>query len=140
MTVRGHRTLLPRSVATILANAVHFERLRARLEPVLARLLAEQSRDALVADLDRARADVADQERHLVRFVRVMAADERIDRFELVDEAVLEQEIERAIDRRRRRAAAALAELIEQQARGFGFRAKAQTLEVHGVCKGCRAA
>src|SRR6185312_5155901 len=34
----------------------------------------------------------------------------------------------------------AIAKLIEQQARGFGFRAKAQTLEVHGLCKGCRAA
>ena len=31
----------------------------------------------------------------------------------------------------------ASAKLIEQQARGFGFRAKAQTLEVHGVCKVC---
>lgn len=34
----------------------------------------------------------------------------------------------------------AIAQMIEQQARGFGFRAKAQTLEVHGVCKGCLAA
>ncbi|WIG55677.1 MAG: Zinc uptake regulation protein Zur [Rhodanobacteraceae bacterium] len=34
----------------------------------------------------------------------------------------------------------AIAKLIEQQARGFGFRAKAQTLEVHGVCKQCGAA
>ena len=31
----------------------------------------------------------------------------------------------------------AIAALIEHQARGFGFRAKAQTLEVHGVCKAC---
>ncbi|HEY8229458.1 MAG TPA: transcriptional repressor [Rhodanobacteraceae bacterium] len=31
----------------------------------------------------------------------------------------------------------AIAKLIEQQARGFGFRAKAQTLEVHGVCMRC---
>ena len=31
----------------------------------------------------------------------------------------------------------AIAKLIEQQARGFGFRAKAQTLEVHGVCRAC---
>jgi Fur family zinc uptake transcriptional regulator len=31
----------------------------------------------------------------------------------------------------------AIAHLIEQQARDFGFRAKAQTLEVHGVCKAC---
>ncbi len=34
----------------------------------------------------------------------------------------------------------AIARLIEQQARDFGFRAKAQTLEVHGVCKHCGAA
>ena len=34
----------------------------------------------------------------------------------------------------------AIAKLIEQQVRRFGFRAKAQTLEVHGVCKTCRAA
>lgn len=32
----------------------------------------------------------------------------------------------------------AIARLIEQQARSFGFRAKAQTLEVHGVCKACQ--
>lgn len=31
----------------------------------------------------------------------------------------------------------AIAHLIEQQARGLGFRSKAQTLEVHGVCKRC---
>ena len=84
------------------------------LKAMLARLLAEQARNALVADLDRARADVADQERHLVRFVRMMAADECVDRFELVDEAMLEQEIERAVDGRRCRAATAFAKLIEQ--------------------------
>ena len=31
-----------------------------------------------------------------------------------------------------------VAELIEAQARALGFRAQAQTLEVHGVCKRCR--
>lgn len=31
-----------------------------------------------------------------------------------------------------------VAELIEAQARAFGFRPQAQTLEVHGVCKLCR--
>ncbi len=30
-----------------------------------------------------------------------------------------------------------VAELIESQARAFGFRPQAQTLEVHGVCKRC---
>jgi Fur family zinc uptake transcriptional regulator len=33
----------------------------------------------------------------------------------------------------------AIAKLIERQARDFGFRAKAQTLEVHGLCKACAA-
>ena len=84
------------------------------LKPVLARLLAEQFRHALVADLDRTRADVADQERNLVRLVRMMAADERVDRFELVDKAIFEQEIERAVDGRRRGVAAVVAELVEQ--------------------------
>jgi Fur family zinc uptake transcriptional regulator len=31
----------------------------------------------------------------------------------------------------------AIAHLIERQAHDFGFRAKAQTLEVHGVCRRC---
>ena len=33
-----------------------------------------------------------------------------------------------------------VAELIEAQAKSFGFRPQAQTLEVHGVCKNCRKA
>ncbi|WP_414649605.1 transcriptional repressor [Dyella sp.] len=33
-----------------------------------------------------------------------------------------------------------VAELIEAQAKVFGFRPQAQTLEVHGVCKQCRKA
>ncbi|MEO6967354.1 MAG: transcriptional repressor [Rhodanobacteraceae bacterium] len=32
----------------------------------------------------------------------------------------------------------AVAGLIEQRAQSVGFRAKAQTLEVHGVCRACR--
>lgn len=31
-----------------------------------------------------------------------------------------------------------VAELIDAQAKAFGFRSQAQTLEVHGVCKDCR--
>jgi len=34
----------------------------------------------------------------------------------------------------------AIAHLIERQAHDFGFRAKAQTLEVHGVCRRCGSA
>ena len=69
-----HRGLLTNGFAgfaAVLADTVHFERLRARLEAVLLRLIDEETRDALVADLDRTRANVADQERHLVRFVRM---------------------------------------------------------------------
>ena len=33
-----------------------------------------------------------------------------------------------------------VADLIEAQAKAFGFRPQAQTLEVHGVCKDCRKA
>ena len=33
-----------------------------------------------------------------------------------------------------------VAELIEAQAKTFGFRPQAQTLEVHGICKECRKA
>ncbi|HEX7113397.1 MAG TPA: transcriptional repressor, partial [Mizugakiibacter sp.] len=33
-----------------------------------------------------------------------------------------------------------VADLIEAQAKALGFRAKAQTLEVHGVCRQCRSA
>ncbi len=33
----------------------------------------------------------------------------------------------------------AIAHLIERQAHSLDFRAKAQTLEVHGICKGCNA-
>src|SRR3982750_4416659 len=112
--------LLPHGLArfaAFLADTMHFKRLRARLESVLARLLDEKTRHALVADLDDAGATAADQKRHLMRFVRMMAADERVDRFELVNEAVLEQEIERAIHGRGRGAAAAFAELVEQVVR-----------------------
>ncbi|PWK85272.1 transcriptional repressor [Fulvimonas soli] len=33
-----------------------------------------------------------------------------------------------------------VAQLIEAQAKAFGFRPQAQTLEVHGICKQCRKA
>src|SRR5690606_14237327 len=73
-------------------------------------------------ELDRRMAAVADQERHrMLRGARVVAGDERVDRLELVDEAVGEQEIQRAIDGGRRRSPGALGiggvadtELLEQ--------------------------
>src|SRR3546814_2771499 len=56
-----------------------------------------------VLEFGRTVAAIADQERHRVlRRARVVAGNERVDRLELVDEAVGEQEIERAVDGRRR--------------------------------------
>lgn len=93
---------------------MHFQRLRTWAKTAFARLLGEQARDALVAHLGRARTAVADQERNLMRLAGMMAADVGIDRFKLVDEAVLEQEVERAIYRRRRGTAVLTLEPIEQ--------------------------
>lgn len=49
-----------------------------------------------------------------MRFTRMVTADERVDRFELVDETVLKQEVERPIDRWRRGHTGAVLEMIEQ--------------------------
>src|SRR3546814_15433092 len=63
-----------------------------------------------VLEFGRTVAAIADQERHRVlRRARVVAGNERVDRLELVDEAVGEQEIERAVDGRRRGGTGAIA-------------------------------
>lgn len=49
-----------------------------------------------------------------MRLAGMMAADKRVDGFELVDEVVLKQKIQRAIYRWRRRYAGAVLEPIEQ--------------------------
>ena len=73
------------------------------MKPSARALRIQQLDDALVFQFGRRLAAVADQERHRVRArCRVVAADIGIDRRELVDEAVLEQEIQRAVHRRRR--------------------------------------
>jgi hypothetical protein len=99
-----------------LADAMHFQGLRLGAETEAMRLLLDQMRDrSLVAYLGGSVAHIADQEWHLVRFGRMLAEHEGIDRFELVDEAILEQEVEGTVDGRRRRAGVAVAQ---------GFRAR----------------
>src|SRR5690349_7413125 len=102
------------ALAAVLAQAVDFQRLRLRPEAEGARLRFDQFGHARIADFLGAGAVVADQEWYLVRLGRVVAGNVGVDGFELVDEALLEQEIERAIDRRRRRIAVALAQVVEQ--------------------------
>src|SRR5690348_15716030 len=82
-------------LVAMLAGAMHFQRLCLRTEAERLRLRLDQFGDPVVTDLLRAGTGVADQERHLVRFRRMVAGNERIDRFELVNETVLEQEVER---------------------------------------------
>ncbi len=52
---------------------------------------------------------------------RVMAAHVGVDRLQLVDEAVVDEEVERAVDRRRRRITAIVLEPIEQVVGLDGF-------------------
>src|SRR5688572_29393585 len=96
------------------ADAMHFQGLRFGPEAHRTGLLDQHAGHALVAELGRARADVADEERHRVRLARVVARGVRVDRREAVDEAVLEQEVERAIHGRRCRAVALVAQPVEQ--------------------------
>lgn len=106
---------LPRSeLETRLAGAVYFKGLRLRPESQRSGLRLDQLGHAFIADLLRTKADIADEKRHLVRLCRVVAGDESVDRFELVDEAVLEQKIQRAVHGRRGRIAMQLTQLIEQ--------------------------
>src|SRR5690606_34926293 len=85
------------------AQAVDLEGLGLGHEAERAGALVQRGDDLPVLQFDRRMATVADQERHrMLRGTRMVAGDEGVDRFELVDEAVGEQEVERAIDRRRR--------------------------------------
>ena len=100
--------------AAVPANTVDFEGLALRAESIRSGLNFDQLGDTRIADFPGTGTDVADQERHLVHFGRVMAGNESVDRFELVNEPVLEQKIERAIDRRRRGITVMLTQLVEQ--------------------------
>src|SRR3546814_2992680 len=96
----AHGALLPRAAR---ADAVHFQRLRLRPEAQRLRARFKLRDHVEVLEFGRTVAAIADQERHRVlRRARVVAGDEGIDRFKHVDEAGGEQEIERAVNGRRR--------------------------------------
>ena len=88
--------------------------LTGRNKSSIARLGGEQHGNLFITDFQRARASIANQEWNLVRLTRMVAAYERVDRLKFVDEAVLQQKIQRAIDRRRRGDARTVLEMIEQ--------------------------
>src|SRR6202044_3043956 len=94
----GNRSLpnaVDSSLAAILAGAVHFQRLRLRAETQGPGLGLDQLGYPFIADFLRVGASVTDQERHLMRLCRMVAGDERVDRFQFVDEPVFKQEIQR---------------------------------------------
>src|ERR1700754_1475536 len=90
------RALLTKNaLTTVLANSMHFHGLPLRCETEGTRLGFDQFGHAGIAYFLGAVTDVTDQERHLMLFGRMVAGDVGVDRLELMDEAVLEQEIER---------------------------------------------
>lgn len=77
---------------------MYFQRLRLRRKAQRPGGVIELADDAGILQLDRSVATIADQERHrMLVATRVVAGDEGIDRLEFVDEAIGQQEIERAI-------------------------------------------
>lgn len=104
-------------LAALLANAVHLKRLRLWPESKSLGLGFDKLGHALITDFLGAGTDIANQERNLVCLGRVMARDESIDGFQLMDEAVLQQEIQRAVDRGRCGISVALTQVIEQVVR-----------------------
>ena len=93
---------------------MNLQRLAGRYEAAITCLRGEQGRDLLIADFERARTTITDKKWHLMRLTGVVATNERVDRFELVNEAMLKQKIQRAIDRRRRRETRTVLETIKQ--------------------------
>src|SRR3546814_5067580 len=89
-----------------------------------------------VLEFGRTVAAIADQERHRVlRRARVVAGNERVDRLELVDEAVGEQEIERAVDGRRRGGTCALAAGVVAGADQFKQRSEEHKSELQSLMR-----
>ncbi len=86
----------------LTALAMHFQHLGAGMEAERFGFQAEIFSDAFVFQLNRALAGIADQERHRMFDARMMAGHIRVDRRQLVDEPVLEQEIQGAVNRRGR--------------------------------------
>jgi hypothetical protein len=118
-------------VAALSTQAMHFQRLRLRPESQGPRLLVQQGGHAFVFKLHGRVATVADQERHRMLQPGLVAAHEGIDRFQFVDEAVFEQEIERAVHGGRCRRPLVVAQVVEQVVgldRLVGFGHEAQNL------------
>ena len=90
------------------AEAAHFQHVLARQEAAAARLGVDQAAERLRRGLRRGAAPVADEEERGARraVVAAVAGDVGVLRFDAVGEIVLDQEIERPVDRDRRRAVA----------------------------------
>ena len=109
--------LTKNALTTVLANSMHFHGLPLRRETERTRLGFDQFGHAGIAYFLGAVTDVTDQERHLMLFGRMVAGDVGVDRLELMDETVLEQEIERTVNGRRGRITVSVSQAVEQVVR-----------------------
>src|SRR5262249_15164853 len=75
--------------------------------------LLDDVEDAAIVELGHVGAFPADQELAEMRMLRPRAADEGAERFDAVNETVIEQELESAVGRRRRRGPAVATQRIE---------------------------
>ena len=93
---------------------MHFEGLRLRCKAQGARLLNQQAGHAFVFQFDRHVAMVTDQKWHRVMAAWLVATYEGIDRFQLVNEAIVEQEVQSPINRGRCDRTTLIAHHVEQ--------------------------
>src|SRR5262249_28983234 len=105
----------PRARAAIRTEARDLDRGAGDGEADLLGARGDRGADAGIVELGRRLAAGADQELPDMALVGIGAADIGVERFDAVDEAVLDQELERAIDGGRLRAHTLLAEAIEQR-------------------------
>jgi hypothetical protein len=103
---------------------------------------AQAPHDFVVADLLGGTTVFADHELALMRMLDIAAGDKRVGGFDLMNELVGDQKIERAVDRRRAELAALLLELCQQcvgSLRLVGWRIGSQNMPRSGVSRAPRS-
>ena len=98
---RIRRARAYRELSAVGAEARHFDHQPLGRKALRLRGAVDRRADALVLDLDAAPASLAAQQHAAMGVVEMRAGREHVAALDAVQKAVLDQEIERAIDRRR---------------------------------------
>ena len=101
-------------VLTVAAQSAQFDDLLVNFEAMGRRRGRKPFGEFFTGDFERVAATLADEELALMRLADFATRDERIARFDAMNESVLDEKIERAIDGRGRHAAALGLESGEQ--------------------------